>query len=112
MTPLDLFNLARESGRNTPMSDTMEILNMIRDGDVHHIDGDLITAMNLLASGESADYAGATIHPPSVSTDGRFCLVRGRLSCFEDTALSAMIEAQRTAHPVMSLDKMPGWSVA
>lgn len=101
----DFDQIARQ-GRAAAFSDVQRIVDAARDGDVHHIDGALIRALDDLATDGRTEYAGATVYRAS---DGTFGVARGNMVTFEETALGALLEAECTAKPCIPLERMNGW---
>lgn len=103
---LSIFNDIRKAGRNAPHSDVSLLLDMVRNGDVHHGEGGFIAALDALATVGKCAFAGAVIYRTNNFT---FRCQRGDMITEEETAKGALLEALRVERHDTERLHIYGW---
>lgn len=86
------FDYIKSKGRASTLPEVIELVEAVRDGDVHHVDGLFIAALEDLAAGKSTLYAGVKI----TRHEDKFILCRPCWTTDQDGAVDALHEATRS----------------
>ncbi|APX88678.1 hypothetical protein BV394_02135 [Brevirhabdus pacifica] len=95
MTPDHFANIAADPRHDLTVSEAAAIFEGMRDGDIHHIDGPFIRALDELAGAGYTEYAGCEI----TRSDGdTFTILADGRMTHEDSAVCALIMASNPSH--------------